>query len=337
MVAAAFRDQHAGGRCLTTPTPPLICALALIRSVEDTAWALLPDCRNPPGPQVAAATGTTRRSRGRPRDGRGRAERPGRAAARRTCSAATAPSSPAMDSPVALIPQLARPSHRRRRQAPAPAADPGVGAAVRLSGRGRRAGGDAPRQLGRLRRVHPHRHPAARRRGGRKPAAPWPRQRQRGVRQQGLGAGRRLPVRALVPADDRGRLAGGEWRSCPRRPPPSPRARCCRVATQNDLSTSMERYLEVVHGKTAALFAAACRVGAVVAGRPERGRAGARRLRHQPRHGVPAGGRRARLRRRPAPARQDRGRRFPRGQDHPAGAGRLQTPGRSRTACSGAG
>ncbi len=42
-----------------------------------------------------------------------------------------------------------------------------------------------------------------------------------------------------------------------------------QMATQNDLSTSMERYLEVIHGKTAALFAAACRVGAVVAGRPE--------------------------------------------------------------------
>ena len=43
-----------------------------------------------------------------------------------------------------------------------------------------------------------------------------------------------------------------------------------QMATQNDLSTTMERYLEVIHGKTAALFAAACRVGAVVAGRPER-------------------------------------------------------------------
>jgi octaprenyl-diphosphate synthase len=42
-----------------------------------------------------------------------------------------------------------------------------------------------------------------------------------------------------------------------------------QMATQNDLSTSMERYLEVIHGKTAALFAAACRVGAVVAERPE--------------------------------------------------------------------
>ncbi len=42
-----------------------------------------------------------------------------------------------------------------------------------------------------------------------------------------------------------------------------------QMATQNDLSTSTERYLEVIHGKTAALFAAACRVGAVVAARPE--------------------------------------------------------------------
>jgi octaprenyl-diphosphate synthase len=42
-----------------------------------------------------------------------------------------------------------------------------------------------------------------------------------------------------------------------------------QMATQNDLSTSMEKYLEVIHGKTAALFAAACRVGAVVAGRPQ--------------------------------------------------------------------
>ncbi|MCQ8278120.1 polyprenyl synthetase family protein [Acetobacteraceae bacterium KSS8] len=41
-----------------------------------------------------------------------------------------------------------------------------------------------------------------------------------------------------------------------------------QMATQNDLSTSMEKYLEVIHGKTAALFAAACRVGGVVAGRP---------------------------------------------------------------------
>jgi octaprenyl-diphosphate synthase len=41
-----------------------------------------------------------------------------------------------------------------------------------------------------------------------------------------------------------------------------------QLVTQNDLSTSEERYLDVIRGKTAALFAAACEVGAVVADRP---------------------------------------------------------------------
>jgi octaprenyl-diphosphate synthase len=41
-----------------------------------------------------------------------------------------------------------------------------------------------------------------------------------------------------------------------------------QLATQNDLSTPESRYLDVVMGKTAALFAAACQVGAVVADRP---------------------------------------------------------------------
>jgi len=41
-----------------------------------------------------------------------------------------------------------------------------------------------------------------------------------------------------------------------------------QLITQNDLTTSEARYLEVVQGKTAALFSAACQVGAVVADRP---------------------------------------------------------------------
>ena len=41
-----------------------------------------------------------------------------------------------------------------------------------------------------------------------------------------------------------------------------------QLTTQNDLSTSEAQYLDVVRGKTAALFEAACRVGAVVADRP---------------------------------------------------------------------
>src|SRR6201996_4242285 len=43
-----------------------------------------------------------------------------------------------------------------------------------------------------------------------------------------------------------------------------------QLVTQNDLSTSEARYLEVIRGKTGALFAAACQIGAVVADRPER-------------------------------------------------------------------
>ena len=41
-----------------------------------------------------------------------------------------------------------------------------------------------------------------------------------------------------------------------------------QLVTQHDLSTTEERYLDVVRGKTAALFAAACEIGAVVAQRP---------------------------------------------------------------------
>ena len=41
-----------------------------------------------------------------------------------------------------------------------------------------------------------------------------------------------------------------------------------QLVIQNDLSTTEDRYLDVIKGKTAALFAAACQVGAVVAARP---------------------------------------------------------------------
>ncbi len=41
-----------------------------------------------------------------------------------------------------------------------------------------------------------------------------------------------------------------------------------QLVTQHDLTTTEERYLDVVRGKTAALFSAAAQVGAVVAGRP---------------------------------------------------------------------
>jgi octaprenyl-diphosphate synthase len=40
-----------------------------------------------------------------------------------------------------------------------------------------------------------------------------------------------------------------------------------QLTTQNDLATSEQKYFQVIRGKTAALFAAACEVGAVIAGR----------------------------------------------------------------------
>ncbi len=43
-----------------------------------------------------------------------------------------------------------------------------------------------------------------------------------------------------------------------------------QLVTQNDLSTTEARYLEVIQGKTAALFAAACQIGPVLADRPQR-------------------------------------------------------------------
>ncbi|MGH7191572.1 MAG: polyprenyl synthetase family protein, partial [Acetobacteraceae bacterium] len=42
-----------------------------------------------------------------------------------------------------------------------------------------------------------------------------------------------------------------------------------QLAIQNDLATPESRYLEVIDGKTAALFAAACEVGAVLGGSAE--------------------------------------------------------------------
>ena len=65
--------------------------------------------------------------------------------------------------------------------------------------------GDARADARRGDRVHPHRHPAARRRGRRVGAAPRARDRQRRVRQRRRGAGRRFPLLARLPDDGRGR------------------------------------------------------------------------------------------------------------------------------------
>ena len=105
-----------------------------------------------------------------------------------------------MHSPVALIPQLAGHIVCGRRQAAAAAPDARLCAALRLSRR-------AACRDRRGRRIHPHRDPAARRCRRRQRVAARPRHRQCGVGQQAGGAGRRFPVRPLVSADGRGRIA----------------------------------------------------------------------------------------------------------------------------------
>jgi len=47
-----------------------------------------------------------------------------------------------------------------------------------------------------------------------------------------------------------------------------------QLVIQNDLAAAEDQYLDVIKGKTAALFVAACQVGAVVAGRPATEEAG---------------------------------------------------------------
>ena len=101
-----------------------------------------------------------------------------------------------------------------------------------------------------------------------------------------------------------------------------------QLVTQNDLSTQEARYLEVDQGQDRRAVRRRL-PGRRRGGRPP-GTRGSRagRVRHEPRHRLPAGRRRAGLRGRPGDAGQDGRRRFPRGQDHPAGPGRL--PGRGR-------
>ena len=137
-------------------------------------------------------------------------------------------------------------------------------------------------------------------------------------------AGRRLPVRPRLPADGGGRLARGAAHPLRglrhhRRGRGAAAGHPERHHDHRGRSTS-----QVIEGKTAALFAAATQIGAVVADRPAARAGRAARLWPQPRHRLPAGGRRAGLLGRAGTARQDGRRRFPRGQDHPARAARLR-------------
>jgi octaprenyl-diphosphate synthase len=83
---------------------------------------------------------------------------------------------------------------------------------------------------------------------------------------------------------------------------------------------ALESYLQVIRYKTAKLFEASARLGAVLAGAP-RGGGSLRQLWPRAGHGLPAGRRRARLPGRHHHPGQERGRRPARRQAHPAPAG----------------
>ena len=68
-----------------------------------------------------------------------------------------------------------------------------------------------------------------------------------------------------------------------------------QLAAAKNTATTEDEYLAVIRGKTAELFAAACEVGRVIANRPKAEQTACRSVRHESRHRLPAGRRRARL------------------------------------------
>ena len=163
----------------------------------------------------------------------------------------------------------------------------------RASGRAGRRG--APRAGGRGGRARALRHARARRRDRRRPAAPRPPHGGRRGRAQARGRDRRPAVLAGL---RRARAQRGRRPSCrPSRTPArrSPKASCCSARTPTPRDVAVERYLRRCELKTAALFEAACRLGALY-GRRGLARAGRRagrvRAAHRPR--LPAARRRAR-------------------------------------------
>ena len=110
-----------------------------------------------------------------------------------------------------------------------------------------------------------------------------------------------------------------------------------QLAAAKNTETTEDEYLAVIRGKTAELFAAACEVGPVIAERPKAEQAACRS------YGMNLGiafqlvDDAARLRRQGREPRQERRRRFPRGQDHPAGACCHSGAAPTRSAPSGSG
>ena len=101
-----------------------------------------------------------------------------------------------------------------------------------------------------------------------------------------------------------------------------------QLTAASDLATDEATYLQVVRGKTAALFAAATEVGGVIAGAPQAAVRALHDLWRRARHRLPDRRRPARLWRSRRNARQERRRRLPRAQDDAAGDPRARRRGR---------
>ncbi|CAA9531772.1 MAG: Decaprenyl diphosphate synthase, partial [uncultured Sphingomonas sp.] len=213
-------------------------------------------------------------------------------------------------------PRARRPPDRGRGQADAADADLRRGRAVRLPRH-------PPPQARRRSGVHPYRHPAPRRCGGRQRHPAGQAHRQPHLGQSGERAGRRFPLLALVRADGRGRVLEGAPHPQPRlrgdrggrgrpahRPAPDRHGRG-QVSPHHQRQDRCPVRRRLPH-----------RAGG--GGSRRGGGAGAGGLWPQPRHRLPAGGRRDRLHQLGRDQRQGPGRRLPRRQDDPADHPRLR-------------
>ena len=173
---------------------------------------------------------------------------------------------------------------------------------------------------------------AARRRDGRRRGAPRPAREPRAVGQPGQRAVRRSAADLGARARERSGVPGAmDDTLATMRALIAGEVAQLKARGRDDLG--IDGYLEIARGKTASLFACACRLGARAAGAAPEADRGGGPLRRARRHRVPDCRRRARPRGRPARGRQAPRPRPGRGQDHAAARARAQArAGRSAAA-----
>ena len=189
-----------------------------------------------------------------------------------------------------------------------------------------------PHQARRRRGVHAHRDAAARRRRRRQRHAARQGGGARRLRQSGERAGRRFPARPGVQDDGRGRLAAVPGRALHRRR----RHRRGRGDAAHRRQEHRDHRGRLSRGdprQDGGFVRGGLRGRADPRQAAEGGDRGLPRLWRQSRRRLPTHRRRARLRRLGGQARQERRRRFPRGQDH-AARGAVVPPRRRRPSAS---